>query len=60
MDNCNKLWIVEFTVNKKNGCAVVKAPNPKVVETILRTNGKWFFIRILFLYFLALKKYLGH
>ena len=39
MDNCNKLWIVEFTVNKKNGCAIVKAPNPKVVETILRTNG---------------------
>ena len=39
MDNCNKLWIVEFTVNKKNGCAVVKAPNHKVVETILRTKG---------------------
>lgn len=35
-----KLWIVEFRVkNIGNGCAVVKAFNPKEAETLLKSGG---------------------
>lgn len=35
-----KLWIVEFRVkNIGNGCAVVKAFNPKEAETLLKSEG---------------------
>ena len=35
-----KLWIIEFRVkNIGNGCAVVKATNPKEAETLLRSEG---------------------
>ena len=35
-----KLWIVEFRVkNIGNGCAVVKASNPKEAETLLKSEG---------------------
>ena len=35
-----KLWIVEFSIKHKgNGCAVIKAYNPKQAESLLRTQG---------------------
>lgn len=35
-----KLWIIEFKVkNVGNGCAVVKAFNPKEAETLLKSEG---------------------
>lgn len=35
-----KLWIIEFKVkNVGNGCAVVKAFNPKEAETLLKSGG---------------------
>lgn len=35
-----KLWIVEFRIkNIGNGCAVVKASNPKEAETLLKSGG---------------------
>lgn len=35
-----KLWIIEFRVkNVGNGCAVVKAFNPKEAETLLKSEG---------------------
>lgn len=35
-----KLWIIEFRVkNIDNGCAVVKAFNPKEAETLLKSEG---------------------
>lgn len=35
-----KLWIIEFRVkNIGNGCAVVKAFNPKEAETLLKSEG---------------------
>ena len=35
-----KLWIIEFRVkNVGNGCAVVKAFNPKEAETLLKSGG---------------------
>ena len=35
-----KLWIIEFRVkNIGNGCAVVKASNPKEAETLLKSEG---------------------
>lgn len=35
-----KLWIVEFSIKDVgNGCAVVKANNPKQAETLLKTQG---------------------
>lgn len=35
-----KLWIIEFRVkNIGNGCAVVKAFNPKEAETLLKSGG---------------------
>lgn len=35
-----KLWIIEFSVKDiGNGCAVVKAGNPKQVEVLLKTQG---------------------
>lgn len=35
-----KLWIIEYRVkNVGNGCAVVKAANPKEAETLLRSEG---------------------
>lgn len=36
----NKLWIIEFDVKGVgNGCAVVKASNPKEAESILKKDG---------------------
>lgn len=35
-----RLWIVEFSIkNIGNGCAVVKANNPKQAEILLKTQG---------------------
>lgn len=35
-----KLWIIEYRVKYVgNGCAVVKATNPKESETLLRSEG---------------------
>lgn len=35
-----RLWIVEFSIkNIGNGCAVVKAANPKQAEVLLKTQG---------------------
>lgn len=35
-----KLWIIEFSIkNTGNGCAVVKANNPKQAEVLLKTQG---------------------
>ena len=35
-----KLWIIEYRVKDVgNGCAVVKATNPKEAETLLRSEG---------------------
>ena len=35
-----KLWIIEFRIeNIGNGCAVVKADNPKEAEDILKSEG---------------------
>lgn len=35
-----KLWIIEFNIrNRGNGCAVIKAANPKQAETLLKTQG---------------------
>lgn len=35
-----KLWMIEFRVkNIGNGCAVVKAFNPKEAETLLKSEG---------------------
>lgn len=35
-----KLWIVEFSIKDVgNGCAVVKANNPKQAEVLLKTEG---------------------
>lgn len=35
-----RLWIVEFSVKDiGNGCAVVKANNPKQAEVLLKTQG---------------------
>ena len=35
-----RLWIVEFNIkNTGKGCAVVKAGNPKEVETLLKSEG---------------------
>ena len=35
-----KLWIIEFKVKHSgNGCAVVKAGNPKEAETLLKSEG---------------------
>lgn len=35
-----KLWIVEFSIKDiGNGCAVVKADNPKKAEVLLKTQG---------------------
>lgn len=35
-----KLWIIEFRVKSiGNGCAVVKAFNPKEAETLLKSGG---------------------
>lgn len=40
MNECNKLWIVEFSIKDAgNGCAVVKANNPKQAEILLKTQG---------------------
>lgn len=37
-----RLWIIEFSVkNVGNGCAVVKAKNPKEAETLLRAEGMY-------------------
>ena len=35
-----KLWIMEFNIKDVgNGCAVVKADNPKQAEVLLKTHG---------------------
>ena len=35
-----RLWVIEYTASLVgNGCAVVKAGNPKEAETILRSEG---------------------
>ena len=35
-----RLWIVEFSIKDVgNGCAVVKADNPKQAEVLLKTQG---------------------
>lgn len=35
-----RLWIVEFSIKDiGNGCAVVKADNPKQAEVLLKTQG---------------------
>lgn len=35
-----RLWIVEFSIKDiGNGCAVIKADNPKQVEMLLKTQG---------------------
>lgn len=35
-----RLWIVEFEINKfSKGCAVVKSPDIKGVESLLKTQG---------------------
>ena len=35
-----KLWIVEFNIKDiGNGCAVIKANNPKQAEVLLKTQG---------------------
>lgn len=35
-----RLWIIEFSIKDVgNGCAVVKADNPKQAETLLKTQG---------------------
>ena len=35
-----KLWIVEFSIEGiGNGCAVIKADNPKQAEVLLKTQG---------------------
>lgn len=35
-----KLWIIEFNIKDAgNGCAVVKANNPKQAEVLLKTQG---------------------
>ena len=35
-----RLWIVEFSINDiGNGCAVIKADNPKQAEVLLKTQG---------------------
>lgn len=35
-----KLWVIEFRVkNAGNGCAVVKAPNAKEAEVLLKSEG---------------------
>ena len=35
-----KLWIVEFNIKDiGNGCAVIKADNPKQAEVLLKTQG---------------------
>lgn len=42
VDTCKemRLWIVEFNIKGiGNGCAVVKADNPKQAEVLLKTQG---------------------
>ena len=40
--NTQKLWIVEFEINKiTKGCAVVKSPNAKGAEILLKTQGSF-------------------
>ncbi len=43
MNDCNKLWIIEFSINNLEniikGCAVVKANNPKTAEFLLKSEG---------------------
>lgn len=35
-----RLWIVEFNIKDiSNGCAVIKADNPKQAEVLLKTQG---------------------
>ena len=37
-----KLWIIEYRVKDVgNGCAVVKAGNPKEAETLLKSEGMY-------------------
>lgn len=37
-----RLWVIEFSIkNVGNGCAVVKARNPKEAETLLRAEGMY-------------------
>lgn len=37
-----KLWIVEFEINKVcKGCAVVKSPNAKGAEILVKTQGSY-------------------
>lgn len=37
-----RLWVVEFNIkNIGNGCAVVKAGNPKEAKTLLKSEGMY-------------------
>lgn len=37
-----RLWVVEFSIrNIGNGCAVLKARNPKEAETLLKSEGMY-------------------
>ena len=37
-----RLWVIEFSVKGVgNGCAVVKAGNPKEAETLLKSEGMY-------------------
>ena len=40
--NTQKLWIVEFEINKiTKGCAVVKSPNARGAEVLVKTQGSY-------------------
>ena len=40
--NSQKLWIVEFEINKVcKGCAVVKSPNARGAEVLVKTQGAY-------------------
>lgn len=40
--NTQKLWIVEFEINSTTkGCAVVKSPNARGAEVLVKTQGAY-------------------